>query len=345
MFAGDLVNLHREEPGKDLVFYLPGTAIPCLLHQYGAGMQGLLRDLGSRHISVSSPTGGELFDAVGIQGIERFYMGLLAIELLVKALCEVRPYETVRGTADGVHRASLRRIESAIAGGEVVDALDESLQALMGIPVEKNGRRPVVGIAGDVYTKVNPAGNNDLYRWLENRGLEVWPSPFQIDVVDFGISRRFFQSVSKLKLPDLLRSGAIALRRLIDVWKIHRVAATRIARVDEPGYLEMRALAARYMPNEEHELLFLNTVKIVDFARRGVDGIINATCFNCMVGNASAAILEKVRRDYPDIPMVTAVYAGGEDPSRRLTLEALVSQAKASHRRWQAAGRHAPRPV
>jgi predicted nucleotide-binding protein (sugar kinase/HSP70/actin superfamily) len=117
------------------------------------------------------------------------------------------------------------------------------------------------------------------------------------------------------------------------VWKINRVAVRRIARLEEPGYLEMKKLAAPYMSNEAHELLFLNTVKIVDFARRGADGIINATCFNCMVGNASAAVIEKIRRDYDDIPIITAVYSGGEDPSRRMVLEAFISQVREHHRK------------
>jgi hypothetical protein len=107
----------------------------------------------------------------------------------------------------------------------------------------------------------------------------------------------------------------------------------RIARPDEPGYLEMRRLTAPYMPNESHELLFINIARVVDFTRRGADGIINAICFNCMVGNASAAVIEKIRRDYHDVPIVTAVYSGGEDPSRRMVLEAFVSQVKAHHAR------------
>jgi predicted nucleotide-binding protein (sugar kinase/HSP70/actin superfamily) len=97
-----------------------------------------------------------------------------------------------------------------------------------------------------------------------------------------------------------------------------------------------KKLAAPYMRNEAHELLFLNTLKIVDFAQRGADGIINAVCFNCMVGNAVAAIIEKIRRDYHDIPIVTVVYSGGEDPSRALVLEAFVSQVKRHYERRQA---------
>ena len=333
MLVGDLVDVAEREAGAEIVFYFPGTAIPCLLHQYGAGMQVLLRELGLRSVSVSAPTGEELIRAFGVEAIERFYMGLLAIELCVKAVCEVRPYEKVRGTADIVHRGNLLRIEAAIAGGDVVQALDESLQALSLIPAEPGGSRPVVGIGGDLYTKVNPAANNDLYRWLEDRGLEVWPSMFQIDLLDFGISRRLFESAAKRRMQDFLLSGSVVLKRLVDVWKINRVASPRISRLEEPGYLEMKKLAAPYMPNEAHELLFLNTVKIVDFARRGADGIINAVCFNCMVGNAAAAIIEKIRGDYHDIPIVTAVYSGGEDPSRALVLEAFVSQVKRHYER------------
>jgi predicted nucleotide-binding protein (sugar kinase/HSP70/actin superfamily) len=234
-----------------------------------------------------------------------------------------------------VNRGNLLRIETAIGGGDIVEALDESLRALSLIPIERSGRRPVVGIAGDLYTKVNPAANNDLYRWLEDRGLEVWPSMGQIDLLDFGISRRLFESASRGRMQDLLLSGSVAIKRLVDVWKIHRVASPRISRLEEPGYLEMKKLAAPYMPNEAHELLFLNTVKIVDFAQRGADGIINAVCFNCMVGNASAAIIEKIRTDYHDIPIVTAVYSGGEEPSRAMVLEAFVSQVKRHYARTQ----------
>lgn len=51
------------------------------------------------------------------------------------------------------------------------------------------------------------------------------------------------------------------------------------------------------------------------------------------MGNASAAIVERIRRDHDDLPIITAVYAGAEDPTRRMVLEAFVGQVKAHHRR------------
>ncbi len=337
MIAGDLLKLAAEGDGDGTVFYFPGTSLPCLLHEYGHGMEALLRELGIEGIRVSSPSGEELIEAFGIDALDRLYVGILAIELLVKAACQTRPYELVRGLTDDVHRRSLERIEAAVASGDVFEALDASLREVGEIPVETERDRPVVGIAGDIYTKVNPVANDDLVRWLEEQGLEVWPSPFQIDLLDFGISRRLYRSVASLDRADLLVSGAVALRRAVDLWRVRGVVGSRVARREEPGYLEMRRLAAPYMPNEAHQLLFVNVAKIVDFARGGADGIVNAICFGCMVGNASAAVIERIRRDFDDVPIVTAVYSGADDPSRRMVLEAFVSQVKARHERRRAA--------
>lgn len=343
MLAGDLLESSRISRAKSF-FFFPGTSLPCLLHEYGRGMRMLLRKLGIDNVTVCVPTGAETFAAFPIDALERFYLGLMSIELLVKGLCQVRPYEREKGTTDEVHAGNLVAIEDAIAGGNILEALDLALARLWMIPTRGVGTRPVVGMSGDVYTKSNAAANTDLVRWLEERGLEVWPSPFQIDIVDFGISRNLSQSVASLDLGGLLLHGSLAADRAIQQWRVLRVAGGRVTRSSEPDYAEMKKLAGPYMPNEAQELLFINVAKLVDFASNGADGIINAICFNCMIGNASAAIAEKIRRDFDDIPIITAVYSGGEDPSRKMVLEAFVSQVIERRARRDAAAPSAARP-
>jgi hypothetical protein len=75
------------------------------------------------------------------------------------------------------------------------------------------------------------------------------------------------------------------------------------------------------MPDEDHELLFQQVAKTADFARSGVNGMVNAICFGCMVGNA-AALNERIRRDYDHLPSsprptATAAARPGPWPSRR----------------------------
>ena len=238
MILGDLLRLAGS--GEDgLTFFFPGTSLPCLLHEYGREMQALLRELGIGNVRVCSPRGAELMEAAGLKGIERFYAGLLAIELLVKAVCQIRPYELDPGATDRIHQANLARIEDAVAAGDVLAALDQCLAALARVPVAAERDRPKVGLVGDVYTRVNPVANHDLVRWLERQGLEVWPAPFQIDLLDFGISRNLFQSLSALDLPNLLASGSIALLRALHHHRVRSVVGPRVARQEEPGYLDL----------------------------------------------------------------------------------------------------------
>ena len=186
----------------------------------------------------------------------------------------------------------------------------------------------MVGIAGDLYTKVNEVANNNLYEWLERQGFEVWPSPSQIDLLDCGIASSFFHSLSRFDLGDILVSGAVALRAMLGAWKLRRAVGRRVLRMQEPGYHEILRLAKPYMSNVQHELLLVNIAKIVDFAERGADGIINAICFNCMVGNASEAIIEKIRHDHQSLPIITAVFAGSDNPGRQMQLDTFACQVR-----------------
>jgi len=100
MILGDLLQVAAREDRSASVFFFPGTSVPCLLHEYGRGMQALLRELGIEHVQVSAPRGKELVEWAGLKAIERFYTGLLAVELLVKAVCQIRPYELEPGITD-----------------------------------------------------------------------------------------------------------------------------------------------------------------------------------------------------------------------------------------------------
>jgi predicted CoA-substrate-specific enzyme activase len=328
MIVGDLIHLHQKNPKRNLVYHFPSVTFPCLLNQYGNSIQILIQKLGIANILLSSLNGVELTNAFGIVPMQRLYEGLLAIDVLVKASCETRPYELEKGMTDAVHQQNLQRIRRGLAENDVFAAIESSLEAITRIPVDKSMPRPQVGIAGDLYTKVNETANNNLFMWLEEQGLEVWPSPSQVDLLDCGITSGFLQSLEKLNFSQMLGTGAVALKSMIAAWRVRNTVGNRIKHLKEPGYLEMIKLARPYMNNNNYELLLVNIAKIVDFVERGADGVINAICFNCMVGNASAAIIEKIRKDYHDTPIITAVYSGNENPGRQMQIDAFVCQIK-----------------
>lgn len=335
LLTGDLVHLARSPREREEVFFLPGTTIPCLLHQYGEGHRLLLKKMNVTDLSVSTPLIEDLQALVGLEIGARLWRGLVAVDLLTKMVCETRPYELEKGQTDEVHRQNIRDIETAITTDELSAALTMATSRLRLIPVDRSEPRPLVGVAGDIFTRTNPVGNQDLFAWLEKRGCEVWPAPFLVDVMDFSFRRDW----AKGSFSEAALLGALMLRKNVESWRVRRLFREQVKRADEPGYQEVLDMATPYLGEQQNEVLVLNVAKMVDFARRGADGIVNAVCFNCMLGTVSAAVTGRIREDHHGIPIANLVYSAVEG-SQRTMLEAFLHQVRI-YAKWRFEAAHA----
>ncbi len=149
---------------------------------------------------------------MGVEIGARLWRGLVAVDLLIKMVCETRPYELEHGQTDEVHRQNMKDIETAIATDELSAALTMAISRLRLIPVDRSAPRPIVGVAGDIYTRINPVGNQDLFLWLEEQGCEVWPAPFLVDITDFSLRRDW----TKGTLGEAALLGALMLRKNVE---------------------------------------------------------------------------------------------------------------------------------
>ena len=100
MLLGDLVRLAERTAGMTSTYLYPGTTIPCLMMQFADGFQIDLAQRGLGHVTVLSPNSREMLELFGIGGSSLLWRGLVAVELLLRWLCENRPYEAtpVRST-------------------------------------------------------------------------------------------------------------------------------------------------------------------------------------------------------------------------------------------------------
>jgi len=328
LLTGDLVHLARSPRKGNEVFFFFGTAIPCLLNQYGEGHRQLLKRMKVSDLSVLTPGIEELKALLGVEIGARLWRGLVAVDLLIKMVCETRPYELQHGQTDEVHCQNIKDVETAITTDELSAALTMAISRLRLIPVDRSAPRPVVGVAGDIYTRINPVGNEDLFLWLEAQGCEVWPAPFLVDITDFSLRRDW----TKGTLGEAALLGALMLRKNVESWRVRRMFRGQVKRGDEPGYQEVLDMARPYLGEQQNEVLVLNAAKMVDFARRGADGIINAVCFNCMLGTVSSAVTRRIREDHGGIPIANLVYSAVEG-SQRAMLEAFLHQVKTHMKR------------
>lgn len=299
----------------------------CLLSQYEVGLNLILNDLGIQDLQAKVPPMEYLFDLMGIPGLKLLWGGLTAVDLLIKAASEKRPYEINPQETEYVHALNLKDIEQGLERHTLGEALSRCVERLNSIAVEE-GRRPLIGIAGDIYTRQNPTANNQLFSHLETLGCEVWPAPFLVDSTDFTLHRNMKQKRVQGKWRESAVLHLLNLQKDLESRKVKRKLARTAARLAEPDYKQNLSLSRPYIGEANNEMLLLNIAKMVDFARRGADGIINAISMNCMLGTASAAIAARVRKDFNGLPIATIAFSGTENPLEESVLEAFVYQVK-----------------
>jgi predicted nucleotide-binding protein (sugar kinase/HSP70/actin superfamily) len=226
---------------------------------------------------------------------------------------------------DLIHHQNLKDVENGLDRDSFGPVLERCAARLKSIPIRK-GQRPIVGIAGDLYTRQHPVANHNLYLKLEAMGCEVWPSPFLIDDVDLSLKRSFDASVAKWRLPEAAATGLLILRKEVERWKVRKNIREALPRLREPSSKDILEFVSPYIGWDNNQTLLLNIAKMIDFARQGADGVVNAICFNCMLGTVSEALAAQIRRDYRNIPLPTLIYGTTELSSEKTKLEAFVYQ-------------------
>ncbi len=325
IIAGDLVKYAFSEREGNEIYYFPGTKHICLLAQYEEGMNYILEDMGIDDLKVLSPPADFLFKLLGNSGLKPLWQGVVAVDLMVKATCELRPYEVRKGQVDEVHKANLHEIERGLARGTFHQAWEICVERINDIRVRKEWR-PVIGIAGDIYTRQNPVANHGLFSKLEAMGCEVWPPPLFVDEFDYGLRKSISDNFKKRKYFESAAAGLLNLRKDIETWKIKHKLKKVMDPLSEPDYKRVLEFSSPYIHPENNRILLLNIAKMVDFARKGAHGVINVICFNCMLGTVSEAISAQVKRDHGRMPIPTLVYSGSDISSENTKLEAFVYQ-------------------
>ncbi|RFT16544.1 MAG: Activator of (R)-2-hydroxyglutaryl-CoA dehydratase [Candidatus Saccharicenans subterraneus] len=325
---GDLLKLTLDEkPAEPLIFFFPGARYSCLLQQYGPAMRQLLHELDNQRVLLLTPTLDYFWQLIGFDGLKALYQGLVAVDHLTRISCQLRPYEVKRGEVNRAFQEGLKLIEEGLASDRLAEALEKIRSSFSQIKVRPE-ERPLIGIAGDIYTRQNSFANNRLFEQLEELGCEVWPSPFLVDEIDFSFSRGFYEKLSEGNLLETVKYAGLNLVREINLAQVRKKLEFSELKLKEPRFEELLRSTLAYLNYNNNQSLFLNVARMVDLARRGVDGIINVICFNCMLGTASAAISRRIKKDFGNLPLPTLVYGETETVSTRSRLEAFVEQVK-----------------
>jgi predicted nucleotide-binding protein (sugar kinase/HSP70/actin superfamily) len=324
--TGDFLKI-AQQPGfdqKHTVFFMGTTDGPCRFGQYAPFLRKVLRELGYGEVRVYSPHGEhgysdfQDFDSAFVRTAWR---ALVSADILRKLWLQIRPYETEPGDADRAYRESVSDLcwtieqscsDNACQMHSIAAAMLRAKDRFHSVPAVFDRTRPLIGIVGEIYCRLNTFSNQDLVRRLEAQGAECWMS----DIAEW-IAYTNMEEVRNLRLAGRAHSWAMLKSRLRsriqrrDEHTLQVLLSEDFVGYEEPGVEEALELAHPYLPfpGAEGEMV-MNMGRCAYLARHGVDGIVDISPFTCMNGVVSEAIYPKLSRDFAGIPIRNFYFDG-----------------------------------
>ena len=324
--AGDFLKI-IEQPGFDAkrtIFLMATGQGPCRFGQYAPFLRKLLAQLGHGEAGVFSPSNEHGYSEIGEFGtpfVRGAWRALVSSDLLRKKLLMTRPYEVKAGTTDRAFQDSVddlcRTIEQSCSDYDcqmaaLVDSLERARLRFECVEVDEAQERPLIGVVGEIFCRLNTFSNSDLVRRLEKQGAECWIS----DIAEW-IGYTNAEEARKLRLEGhgfSLEMLKVWLRSRIQRQDEHRlleVFAGDFEGYEEPTYQEVMELARPYLPNTgvDGEMV-MSVGKAGYLARKGADGVVDISPFTCMNGIVSEAIYPRLSQDLGGFPIRNFYFDG-----------------------------------
>jgi predicted nucleotide-binding protein (sugar kinase/HSP70/actin superfamily) len=325
--VGDFLKI-LEKPGtnpQEVAFFMATGQGPCRFGQYAPYVRSLLNRLGYSDVTIVAPaceTGYSDFGEASSLYVRGGWRAIVSSDILTKFLLKTRPYETIPGSADQLYEESLKSLCQTLeitysSDGEQMEALQECLVRIRNrfraLEIHFDPQRPLIGVVGEIFCRLNTFSNNDLVRRLEEFGAEVW-----LNDVSEWIWYVNYDQLQSMQLRgksfSLTALGAHVRnhfqhkdeRALLSLFK------EDFCSYEEPsGIRETLRYAEPYLPplgaNGE---MVVNIGKAVYFAKKGADGVIDISPFTCMNGIVCEAIYPRVSADHGGIPIRNHYFDG-----------------------------------
>ncbi|MGO9309840.1 MAG: acyl-CoA dehydratase activase-related protein [Spirochaetia bacterium] len=311
----------------------------CRATNYIGFIRKALADSGMGHVPVISlnALGLEKNPGFRVTGrlVARGLMSLVYGDLLMRMLYRVRPYETVPGSAQQLcDRWTARCRDSLARGGWIrygrtIRAMVRDFDAL---PIA-GGRKPRVGVVGEILVKFHPTANNGIVDLIESEGAEaVVP-----DLVDFLLYATYGGQYRRRSLAGSLQ-GALLSRAAIAMMEAFRGpqkrALARSRRFRAPSTITALARGVNgivQLGNVTGEGWFL-TAEMVELIREGVEAIACIQPFACLPNHVTGkGMIRELRRRHPGVCVSAIDYDPGASEVNQLNrLKLLLASARES---------------
>lgn len=323
---GDFMRVLETEgndPGRT-VFFMPTADGPCRFGQYAPYLRDLLDSNGYHSAHVLSPSSQNAYAGLGSLArpfVRTSWRMLVAADILQKLLLQHRPYEVTPGSADRVFEECLDDVcgtveEAPVSPGAQLRAIHDALARcgarFAKIQTRPDDARPLIGMVGEIFCRLNTFCNEDVVRRLEQAGAEVWLAGVT-EWVWYTIAEQY----RKLRLRGRMISVEALRARVRERFQRHDQAVllepfkTCFEGYEEPEIPDVVRAARTYLPVDGAlGEMVLNVGRAIELAAAGVDGIVDVSPFSCMNGIVCEAVYPRVSRDLGGLPIRTLYFDG-----------------------------------
>ncbi|MCG3139096.1 MAG: hypothetical protein HJJLKODD_02974 [Phycisphaerae bacterium] len=347
--VGDFLRICRE-PGFDpqkVAFFMPTAQGPCRFGQYAPYLRRVLQEQGLGDVLVLSPSSADGYDGLGDSAGEVMRSGWMALvvgDILAKFQLKTRPYELTAGDTDALFEEQLESIEAVMAKpnlspsrriARLQSALIIMRDCFRAIPARYEPGRPLIGLVGEIFCRLNTFSNEDVARRIERLGGECWLSD---------ISEWVWYTNWRQQQDIVTEQGRFNLDYLKHCLKTHKqhgyehslYAAVRqdLIGYEEPQEVgEILRLSEPFLPPQGclGEMV-LSVGKTIYLYGKGADGIIDISPFTCMNGVVCEAIYPSVSGACELLP-IRNLYFDGVNRNVERDLEIFLDLARAYQRR------------
>ena len=192
----DYIERHRLNPDKTILWMMESKGT-CNIRQYPYYIKRILENYG-KGMEKAAVYSGELTHRELSLGATYYgYFAYMLGGLFRKVACRIRPYEENFGETDAVNEEVHQILVEAISGKRSIEAaIREGLGMFEAIDYDRDRRKPLVAIFGDLYIRDNDIMNQDLIKSIENAGGEALVTPYN-DYAKLTIENIFRRAIQR----------------------------------------------------------------------------------------------------------------------------------------------------
>ena len=330
---------------------------PCRFGQYAPYFKSVFESLGYPDITMISPSFENGYADYGDSStsfVRTAWRAFVSADILLKLLLRTRPYEITPGSADALYDKSLtdlsRILEAPCASysqqmEELQAGLLRARNHFRAMPQHSDRNRPLIGVVGEIYCRLNTFSNEDLARRLEAAGAEVWMNDISewVWYTNDEESRQYQRRGKSYSVSALGAKIRYVFQKKDEHALVYLFQQDFEGREEPEDFGDILRNAEPYLPAEGASgEMVVNIGKAVYFAQKGLDGVIDISPFTCMNGIICEAIYPRVSRDNGGIPIRNFYFDGTQsDLERDVGIFLELARNYRAHENWRNPGEKA----